>query len=52
MHLPQLTLDDYNHQFADRHLLHGVVAKWARERPEAIALAERRNRPRGYMERV
>jgi acyl-CoA synthetase (AMP-forming)/AMP-acid ligase II len=38
MHLPQLTLDDYNHQFADRHLLHGVVAKWARERPEASAL--------------
>jgi acyl-CoA synthetase (AMP-forming)/AMP-acid ligase II len=38
MHLPQLTLDDYNHQFADRHLLHGVVAKWAKERPEAIAL--------------
>jgi acyl-CoA synthetase (AMP-forming)/AMP-acid ligase II len=38
MHLPQLTLDDYNRQFADRHLLHGVVAKWARERPEAIAM--------------
>lgn len=38
MHLPQLTLDDYNQQFADRHLLHGVVAKWAKERPNAIAL--------------
>ncbi len=38
MHLPQLTLDDYNQKFADRHLLHGVVAKWARERPEATAL--------------
>jgi acyl-CoA synthetase (AMP-forming)/AMP-acid ligase II len=38
MTLAQLTLDDYNRQFADRHLLHGVVAKWARERPEAIAL--------------
>ncbi len=38
MHLPQLTLDDYNQKFADRHLLQGVVAKWARERPEAIAL--------------
>jgi acyl-CoA synthetase (AMP-forming)/AMP-acid ligase II len=38
MHLPQLTLDDYNRKFADRHLLHGVVAKWARERPEAISL--------------
>ena len=38
MHLPQLTLDDYNQQFADRHLLHGVVAKWASERPESVAL--------------
>jgi acyl-CoA synthetase (AMP-forming)/AMP-acid ligase II len=38
MHLPQLTLDDYNQQFADRHLLHSVVAKWASERPEATAL--------------
>lgn len=38
MHLPQLTLDDYNRKFADRHLLHGVVAKWAGERPEAAAL--------------
>jgi acyl-CoA synthetase (AMP-forming)/AMP-acid ligase II len=38
MTLAQLTLDDYNHRFADRHLLHGVVAKWAKERPEGIAL--------------
>jgi acyl-CoA synthetase (AMP-forming)/AMP-acid ligase II len=38
MTLPQLTLDDYNQQFADRHLLHGVVAKWAKERPQAAAL--------------
>src|SRR5580698_9102279 len=38
MRLPQLTLDDYNQKFADRHLLHGVVAKWAKERPEAPAL--------------
>lgn len=38
MRLPQLTLDDYNRQFADRHLLHGVVGKWANERPEAAAL--------------
>lgn len=38
MHLPQLTLDDYNRKFADRHLLHGVVAKWAGERPQAAAL--------------
>jgi acyl-CoA synthetase (AMP-forming)/AMP-acid ligase II len=38
MILTQLTLDDYNHRFADRHLLHGVVAKWAKERPESAAL--------------
>ena len=38
MALPQLTLDDYNTRFADRHLLHGVVAKWANEKPEANAL--------------
>jgi len=38
MTLPQLTLDDYNHRFADRHLLHGVAAKWAKERPDAAAL--------------
>jgi fatty-acyl-CoA synthase len=38
MTLPQLTLHDYNTRFADRHLLHGVVAKWAKERPEGVAL--------------
>jgi len=38
MDLPQFTLDDYNRRFADRHLLHGAVARWARERPSAPAL--------------
>ena len=38
MHVPQFTLDDYENAFADRHLLHGVVAKWAKEKPEAPAL--------------
>ncbi len=38
MTLLPLTLDDYNHRFADRHLLHGVVAKWAKDRPEGAAL--------------
>jgi acyl-CoA synthetase (AMP-forming)/AMP-acid ligase II len=36
--LPQFTLDDYETQFADRHLLHQVIAKWAAERPHAPAL--------------
>ena len=36
--LPQFTLDDYERDFADRHLLHGVVAKWAKAKPDAPAL--------------
>jgi acyl-CoA synthetase (AMP-forming)/AMP-acid ligase II len=38
MHLPQFTLGDYDELLADRHLLHGVVAKWAKEKPEAPAI--------------
>ena len=38
MDLPQFTLDDYEKVFADRHLLHGVVAKWAKDKPDAPAL--------------
>ena len=38
MEVPQFTLDDYEGTFADRHLLHGVVAKWATARPDAQAL--------------
>lgn len=38
MSLPQLTLVDYNTRFADRHLLHHVVARWAKQKPEAAAL--------------
>src|SRR5512146_594789 len=37
---PQLTLQDFEERFADRHLLHGVVAKWARENPQGIALID------------
>jgi len=36
--VPQFTLDDYERIFADRHLLHEVVAKWAKAKPEALAL--------------
>jgi acyl-CoA synthetase (AMP-forming)/AMP-acid ligase II len=36
--LPQYTLEDYTTTFADRHLLHGVVAKWAAAKPDAVAL--------------
>jgi fatty-acyl-CoA synthase len=38
MQVPQFTLDDYERTFADRHLLHGVVAKWAKARPQASAI--------------
>jgi len=36
--IPQLTLDDYEGKYAGRHLLHQVVAKWAHERPGALAM--------------
>lgn len=38
MDIPQFTLNDYNKEYADRHLLHGVVTRWAKIRPDAIAL--------------
>jgi len=38
MQIPQLTFDDYEKKFADRHLLHEVIAKWAKDRPEAVAM--------------
>ncbi|WP_423223176.1 class I adenylate-forming enzyme family protein [Candidatus Amarolinea aalborgensis] len=36
--VPQMTLGHYETDFADRHLLHGIVAKWARAKPKALAL--------------
>jgi len=36
----ELTLEDFENRFADRHLLHGVVEMWAREKPSAIALVD------------
>ncbi len=32
-----LTLERYENEFHDRHLLHGVVDFWARRKPEALA---------------
>ena len=40
MTIPQYTWQDYERDFADRHLLHAVVAKWARERPDQPAIIE------------
>lgn len=38
--LPRLTLADFEQRFADRHLLHGAVEKWAREKRSSIALID------------
>ncbi len=38
MQMPRYTLADYENDYADRHLLHGVVAKWASAKPDAIAV--------------
>ena len=38
MKVAQFTLNDYEKNFADRHLLHDVVAKWAKAKPEAPAI--------------
>jgi fatty-acyl-CoA synthase len=38
MQMPRYTLADYENEYADRHLLHGVVAKWANAKPDAAAV--------------
>lgn len=38
--VPQYSLEHYERDFADRHLLHGAIEKWARETPEALAIEE------------
>jgi acyl-CoA synthetase (AMP-forming)/AMP-acid ligase II len=38
LQLPQYTLADYETRFADRHRLHDVLAKWAKEKPHVPAL--------------
>lgn len=35
--VPQCTLENYENDFGDRHLLHGLVEKWANEKPDDIA---------------
>ncbi len=36
--VPMMTLEHFEEDFADRHLLHGLVAKWAAEKPQALAM--------------
>lgn len=40
MTTPSFTWEDYERDFADRHLLHGAITKWAVERPNATAIIE------------
>lgn len=48
---PRLTLQDFEERFQDRHLLHGAVEKWAREKPASVALIDSdRNRPVSWAE--
>jgi len=35
--VPQCTSENFEQDFADRHLLHRIVAKWAAEKPGALA---------------
>lgn len=37
---PDLSLLDFEQRFSDRHLLHGTITKWAREKPAAVALID------------
>jgi len=34
------TLERYETEFSDRHLLHGTIAKWARETPDRVAVVD------------
>lgn len=38
--VPQYTLEHYERDFADRHLLHGCVEKWARHKPDFTAIID------------
>jgi fatty-acyl-CoA synthase len=36
--VPQCTLQNYDDDFAGRHTLHGVIAHWARRKPDAVVI--------------
>jgi len=36
--VPMCTLEQYETDFVDRHLVHGVIEKWANEKPDEIGL--------------
>ncbi len=49
--VPMMTLDHFDGEYADRHLLHGLVAKWAAEKPEALAMINHNTKDRVTWER-
>ncbi|MGA2858576.1 MAG: class I adenylate-forming enzyme family protein [Candidatus Sulfotelmatobacter sp.] len=36
--LPQLSENDFEQKFSERHLVHKVISKWATERPDRLAI--------------
>jgi acyl-CoA synthetase (AMP-forming)/AMP-acid ligase II len=36
--VPQCGIEHYEQDYADRHLLHGVIARWAQRKPEGLAI--------------
>jgi acyl-CoA synthetase (AMP-forming)/AMP-acid ligase II len=38
--LEKCSVEQYETEFADRHLLHGVITKWANETPDKVALID------------
>ncbi|MHA2425453.1 MAG: hypothetical protein ACXAEF_11745, partial [Candidatus Thorarchaeota archaeon] len=36
--VPMCTLEQYEKDFAERHLVHGIIEKWANEKPDEIGL--------------
>jgi acyl-CoA synthetase (AMP-forming)/AMP-acid ligase II len=42
--IPHCTLQNYERDFRDRHLLQGVLAKWAAKRPQAPAIIQSEHR--------
>ncbi|MFX1255790.1 MAG: class I adenylate-forming enzyme family protein [Promethearchaeota archaeon] len=38
--VPMVSSEMYEKDFADRHLLHAVIQKWAKEKPEALAIID------------
>lgn len=36
--LPQLSGEDFEQKFCERHLVHRVVSKWAKEKPDSFAI--------------